>query len=220
APLICDVLMALVVEKVLPAEKPVSAVKLPAGPPPALIETPAPGPTALNLHQLMLNRDPPPPVNTRYRSCTPVAPLTLHDTVVHVCQPPVPGTAQVPINVPVGLPSRSWMLPPLVALATRASKREAPAPKSTPTTRVQSPFSMNETLRPPSLEASVSMPCPRFMVSASTTLYGFRFLTCRTPLVVIATRWMVPSALWFSRSIARFRRKTGSAPFKRASVRL
>ena len=124
-----------------------------------------------------------------------MAPLTLQDTVVQVCQPPVPGTAQVPINVPVGLPSRSWMLPPLAPLATRASKPVAPVPKSTPTTRVQSPLSMNDTLRPPSLHASVSMPCPRFMVSASIRLYGFRFLSCGTPLVVIATRWMVPSAL-------------------------
>src|SRR5688572_7724829 len=101
------------------------------------METAAPAPVVLNLHQLRLKRNPLPPLKTRYRSCTPVAPLTLHETVVHACQPPVPGTAQVPISVPVGLPSRSWMLPPLVALATRASKRVAPAPKPTPTTRVQ-----------------------------------------------------------------------------------
>ncbi len=89
----------------------------------------APGPS--NFHQLRLNRSPLPPVKRRNRSCTPVAPVTGHDdSVFHVCAPPVPVTAQVPIVVPVTLSKWSSILPPLVLEATLAENEVAPAPKS------------------------------------------------------------------------------------------
>jgi hypothetical protein len=90
----------------------------------------APGPS--NFHQLTLNRSPLPPVKRRNRSCTPVAPVTAHDvSVLHVCAPPVPVTAQVPIVVPVTLSKWSSILPPLVLEATLAENEVAPIPKST-----------------------------------------------------------------------------------------
>jgi hypothetical protein len=66
--------------------------------------TPASGASrGVNFHQLKLNRSPLPPVNLRNRSCTPVAPLTVQDSVVQVCAPPVLATAHVPISVPIKL---------------------------------------------------------------------------------------------------------------------
>jgi hypothetical protein len=91
-------------------------------------------PPPANCHQLTLNSEPPPPVKRRYRSCVPVAPLTGQVTVVQVCQPPVPGTAQVPTTVPLTLPRRSSMVPPDAADATRAENDVAPPPKATPLT--------------------------------------------------------------------------------------
>jgi hypothetical protein len=88
-----------------------------------------------NCHQLKLNRDPDPlPPKTKNRSCVPEAPLTVHVTVCQFCQPPVPGTVQVPMSVPVVLLRRRAMVPPLLAEATRAEKDVAPVPKLTPLT--------------------------------------------------------------------------------------
>ncbi len=64
----------------------------------------------------------------------PVAPEIGQVTVVQVCQPPVPPTVQVPTRVPVALPSRTSIRPPLVPEATRAVNDEAPLPKATPLT--------------------------------------------------------------------------------------
>jgi len=44
-----------------------------------------------------------------------VAPATGQVTVVQVCQPPVPGTVQVPTTVPLALPRRSSIRPPAAA---------------------------------------------------------------------------------------------------------
>ena len=101
---------------------------------PLVSRFPPPLPPAANCHQLTLNRKPLPPANRRYRSWVPVAPLTGQETVVQVCQPPVPGTVQVPTSVPLTLSRRSSMRPPLVAEATRALNDAAPAPKATPLT--------------------------------------------------------------------------------------
>lgn len=68
------------------------------------------------------------------QSWVPVAPLTGQVTVVHVCQPPVPPTAQVPTTAPVGLPSRTSIRPPAVAEATRAVNEPAPVPNAAPLT--------------------------------------------------------------------------------------
>jgi len=95
---------------------------------------PPPPPEPVNCHQLTLNSVPLPPAKRRYRSCVPVAPLTGQVTVVQVCQPPVPGTVQVPTTVPPVPSSRSSMRPPDVAEATRAVNEVAPAPKATPFT--------------------------------------------------------------------------------------
>src|SRR5205085_756571 len=105
--------MVAVLVKAVPPELNWSARKLPVAAPPALIDTVpvigvavgvgvsvGPPPEALNFHQLKLNRKPLPPVNLRYKSCIPVALLTVQVFVTQVCQPPVPGTAQVPKSVP------------------------------------------------------------------------------------------------------------------------
>ena len=97
--------------------------------PPPSVDS-APGPP--NRHQLKLNRAPvPDPVNFKKRSCVPVVLVMVQDLVTHVCAPPVPATAQVPITVPVRLSICNSMLPPLVLEATRASNDVAPVPKAT-----------------------------------------------------------------------------------------
>ena len=50
----------------------------------------------------------------------PGTPLTALVLVTQVCQPPVPGTAQVPTSVPLVLSRWISMFPPLVADATLA----------------------------------------------------------------------------------------------------
>ena len=142
----------------------------PAGAPPPPPAPPLPPPTGANCQEFRLNRRAVPvPVNLRYTSFTPVAPVTSQDEVVQVCQSPVPATAQVPTSVPVALPSRSSMFPPLAPLATRALKLRAPMlPKSTPRTRNQSPLLISVTFIPPSLHVSVSMPLCALKVSPST----------------------------------------------------
>lgn len=91
-------------------------------------------PLELNCHQFMLNRKSPEPVNRKYRSWVPVAPVTGQETLVQLCQPPVLGTAQVPSSVPFTPPTRSSIFPPFPSEATLAVKDEAPVPKATPVT--------------------------------------------------------------------------------------
>ena len=62
----------------------------------------------------------------------PVAPLTAQVVSAQVCQPPVPDTRQVPTTGPLVPSSRSSMVPPLPAEATRAVYEVAPDPKATP----------------------------------------------------------------------------------------
>ena len=123
-------------------------------------------PDCVKLYEAKLKRNPVPPVNVKYTSCTPVAPDMVQVLFCHVCHPPVPATAHVPMIAPVGLPRRITMLPPLVALATRAEKPVAPVPKLTPFTSIQSLFSMLATLRPPSEHASVAIPDSLAIVTA------------------------------------------------------
>src|SRR6185295_6249871 len=65
------------------------------------------GSREVNLHQLKLNSASFPPVNFKYKSCTPAAPLTPQDTVVQLCAAPVFVTAQVPTKLPSSASSRS-----------------------------------------------------------------------------------------------------------------
>src|ERR1039458_8619575 len=59
-----------------------------------------------NFHQSKFSSGPPPPLNFRYRSWTPFAPLTRHDCVSHLSKAPVGLTLRVAINGPVSLSSR------------------------------------------------------------------------------------------------------------------
>lgn len=121
---------AALLELELPLPPSLPACEAPPSVAPASRESFAPGPS--NFHQLKLKRSPLPPVKRKNRSWTPVAPVTGHaDVVFHVCAPPVPAIAQVPIVEPVRLSKWSSMLPPLVLDATLAVKDVAPLPKST-----------------------------------------------------------------------------------------
>src|SRR6185369_224144 len=77
----------------------------PPMPPPSPPEPPVPPgspvPDPMNFHQLKLRRLPEPPVNTKNRSCTALAPLMAHVWVAQVCVPPVPAIAHVPTSLPV-----------------------------------------------------------------------------------------------------------------------
>ena len=88
----------------------------------------------MNFHQWKLNKRPFAPVNLRYKSWTPFAPVTLQVADDQVCHPPVLDTAHVPTTEPVKASRWSSMFPPLPPEATRASKDVAPLPKSTPFT--------------------------------------------------------------------------------------
>src|SRR3954463_6016652 len=90
--------------------------------------------SVVNCHQFILNRNPLPPVKRRYRSWVPVAPVTGHETVLQVCQPPVPDTVQVATVVPFAPSTRASTWPPLVAEATLAVNEPAPVPNATPLT--------------------------------------------------------------------------------------
>src|SRR5436305_10305294 len=154
-----------------------------------------PPPPPVNCHQFTLNSEPLPPVKRRYRSWVPVAPLTGQETVVQVCQPPVPATVQVPTVGPVLLSRCSSIRPPLVADATRALKDAAPEPKATPLTLIQSPFSICETFNPPSLDVCVSTPDSNAIVSASCRTYGSSVPIWGAPVDVMLIVGKLPSAL-------------------------
>jgi hypothetical protein len=94
------------------------------------------------------------------------------------CQPPVPGTVHLPTTAPFGPSSRNSMVPPPVAEVTCAVNDFAPVPKAAPLTLIQSPFSIQPTFMPSSLERSVSTPVAHAIVSASWRTYGLRTPTC------------------------------------------
>jgi len=82
-----------------------------------------------------------------------VAPVMLQVALAQVCVPPVAGTVQVPIRVPVLLSRWMAMLPPAAVLATRAVKAEVQLPKARFRTLIQSVGAMSVTSLPPSEQA-------------------------------------------------------------------
>lgn len=154
----------------------------------------------LNTYHSKLNRVPLPPVNTRYTSCKPLAPVTGHETLCQVEAPPVLGTKQVPTMVPVALSRRTWIAPPVTVPATLAVKDTAPLPKSRLRTWIQSPFSMFVTAIPPSEQVVVCIPDSLAIMTARWVEKGSWFFSLATPAVVGVTTAIVPSELKYNLS--------------------
>ena len=73
-------------------------------------------------------------------------------------------------------------------------KLDAPLPNAAPFTLIQSPFSMNETARPPSpRRLGLDARRVQAIVSASWPVYGSSVPTCGAPVVVMLMVGMEPS---------------------------
>jgi hypothetical protein len=120
----------------------IDASSVPASVGPASVGPASGGSAEVTCQKLKLNIEPPAsapsaglvPVNTKYKSWTPMAPVTGAVRVAHACAPPVLLTGTVPATVPVTRSRCSSMFPPFPSEATLALKDVAPAPKSTPST--------------------------------------------------------------------------------------